>query len=312
LRQAPTARHAAQLLCFTLLVRATIAYAAGDLCDEASLGRVRPAADGIHIVESAVEPLRTGDVALQLNGKALRRCEDLTAALDQARSAGLKALFLVRRGDETTPVVVRLEDLSVASASPTPAAPVQSSVSPPLAEIDATSASEVRQSLDELASFGRRFEAWSPAPTSRSLARQIEEFTGKYRRRIEQVPALAVIEPILGYYDTVGEILVYAEQQRVRDGRSLHRYSPALEYQSNSVVAEWLRRYPFLKESVEDTPKQVVFLTNAEIAGHWSPDEAIRLLVKRAVADAEALSARIGTARDPGTGSSTPASAPQT
>jgi hypothetical protein len=294
------------------VVKATMAYAAGDVCSDLSLGRTRPAADGIHLVESAVEPLQAGDVALQLNGKGLRSCEDLAAALDQARREGLKALFLVRRGEETMPVVVRLEDLRVASAPPTQAAPAQSVASPSLAEIDSVSAPEVRQSLDELASFGRRFEAWSLATASRSLARQIEELTGKYQRRIEQVPALAVIRPILGYYDTVGEILVYTEQVRVREGKSLHRLSPALEYQSNSIVTEWLRRYPFLEQSVDDRPEKVTFLTSAEIAGHWSPDEAIRLLVKRAVADAEVLSARIGTASQPGADSPTPASDPQT
>jgi hypothetical protein len=273
---------------------------------------MRAAADGIRIVESAVEPLHAGDIALQLNGKVLRSCEDLTVTLDQARSEGLKALFLVRRGDETMPVVVRLEDLRVASTPPTQAAPPPTVASPPLAEIDSTSASEVRQALDELTSFGRRFETWSPATVSRSLARQIEELTGKYHRRIEQVPALAVIRPILGYYDTVGEILVYTEQQRVKEGKSVHRLGPGLEYQSNSIVTEWLRRYPFLEESVDDRPEKVTFLTSAEIAGHWSPDEAIRLLVKRAVADAEALSARIGAASEPATGSPTPASDPQT
>jgi hypothetical protein len=270
-----------------------MACATGDACSDVSLGRAHAAADGIHIDKFAVEPLRVGDVALQLNGKALRSCDDLTTALDQARKEGLKALFLVRRGGETLPVVVRMEDLQVASVPPTPPAPPPTDALTPLAEVDSPSAFEVRQALDELARFGHRFEAWLPAAPARSLARQIEELTGKYHRRMTQVPALAVIRPILGYYDTVGEILIDTAQAREGQAKPLHRSSPIVEYQSNSRVTEWLERYPFLEESVSDAPKKVVFLTSAEIAGHWSPDEAIRLLVQRAIADGEALSARM-------------------
>lgn len=267
-------------------------HATEEFCPDTRLGRMRPEANGIRIVDQAAEPLQAGDVALQLNGRVLRTCEDMATEVDRTLNEGLQALFLVRRGDETVPVLVDLEKERVPD-TPTPLLPTVVPSPSPMAELDPAHVTEVRAELAELASFGRGLTRQLPLPASQSLIRRLEGVTEKHRRKIASDPALGIIEPILGYFETAGAILSYKREEATQQNRTVRQLPPVLPYQSASVVATWLTRYPFLQASVREAPHNLRLLLTAERAGYWSPDDAIGLLLEQAVSEAEALSARL-------------------
>jgi hypothetical protein len=267
-------------------------------CVLAGVGSFAVAGDGLDVVQTDRAELRIGDRLLQLNGRRLASCADLDTALQDAQRQRMLAVVALRRGETVQTVLLTLPEAAVAArpvatlpaAPPTPFAaatptlpPLRSNpaaLAPMVAALNAF-ADQIRLPLAGPQPYGRRFE----------------ELQATYRQQRARGEALAAVEPIMGYYETIAILLSYRERvtaERVtRDGARapselarVHMPASVVEYTTASEVGESLRRYPFLESSIERKPR---WLGQAEYAGLWKPDEAIRLLVERARSETAAL-----------------------
>ena len=150
-----------------------------------------------------------------------------------------------------------------------------------------------------LGALGRDLQARQPLPMPQPWAQRIDQLRQAYDRQQASGSGVGVVEPILGYYETVGQILVYkdAETRGRREVRA--RSDVVLEYHNNSPVGGWLSRYPFLRASVVREPETTHFITESESNGQWLPDQAVALLVARAVSEGTALSATLAAGTSP-------------
>lgn len=266
-----------------LLVAAATSAHGAPPCVLTGVGRLAVVADGLRLVESEAPPLQSDDVLLQINDRRLRTCDDLVAALKAAEQRQLVPVVLLRRGDAT-----RTEALSwppaepVASATPHPT---------PLTVADADSLADM---AGELRAFGEQLSLplLAPQPFTRRLG-ELRQTLLAHRDRT----AIGAVQPILGYYETVAEILDYKEKAAAEAPASqgdvavgaarTHRHAlGSFPYTSDGPVAKWVDRYPFLQSSVTQRTGSV---GPFEQTGLWQPDEAIRLLVTRARTETAAL-----------------------
>ena len=270
-------------------------------CPDTGIGSVSASADGLVIEQSAVSSLRTGDILLQLNNRRLQSCADLVQAVSETRRNQLAALFLIRRGEKTDVVPLDLPVApapQVAAARPTvvPLSPVPTTAPTPLTRPNIDAA---RALLAELGDLGRDLQAHQPLPMPQPWAQRIDQLRQAYQRQQASGAGVGVVEPILGYYETVGEILVYKEAE-TRGRREIRaRAEVVLEYHSSSPVGGWLSRYPFLRASVVQEPEITHFITESESNGQWLPDQAVALLVARALSEGTALSAKLAAGASP-------------
>jgi membrane-associated protease RseP (regulator of RpoE activity) len=290
---------------------AVAARAEEPACGDVAIGVVSATDVGLRVGAPAVAALRPGDVLLQLNGHRLRACDDLRRAIAEARAGGLEVLLLVEREGQASALRIDLpEPLAVAGAvpaaepaadevplraptivavvpptptrqpSPTPSLP-PTAVPTPASSADAAL---VREALAEANAFGRELQDSLPLPSSQPWLDELRRLRDAQARRRASSAAVAVLEPILAYYETVGEILVYKEEITRDDGRRRNRLELVLEYDSaSSEVNRWLARYPFLAESVIEPPAEIRIIARGERPGRWLPNRAIELLVERAL-----------------------------
>jgi len=293
-------RHPATVLLCTLLCAAAGRAESGVTCEPGPLGSLREDSGKLRVVEAPAGTLEAGDVVLQLNGRVLATCTDLAKAVADARAGGVKALLLVKRGDSAVPVVL---DLSANRTTPEPTAPrppatVARPPQPPATmaiprDIDPSSTAGVLSALDDMKRIGRGLAERFPVPATASIVRRLQNLTEDCRARLGANPAAGLVGPILDYYDTAAEILAYEGQASARHQRPARQLRRVFEYQSNSDVAAWLRRYPFLEPSIREAPERLKFLTTGEKAGYWAPDDAVELLIRRALSDGDALAAKL-------------------
>jgi hypothetical protein len=272
-------------------------------CPETRIGRVVATSEGLRLEEAPTPPLHSGDVLVQLNNHRLMTCTELTDALNEAQRNRLARLFLVRRSGKTEVALVEapaagavpLAAAPPAIAPPTVAPPTPIPTAPP-APLPRADADAARKFVAELVSFGRELQAREPLPMSQPWAQRVEQLRHAYAKQASGA-GVGVAEPILAYYETVAEILVYKENA-TRGRRELRaRSEVVLEYHRDSPVEGWLQRYPFLQPSVIHEPEDVHFIIEGDRNGQWAPDRAIALLVQRAVSEGTALSAKL--AADP-------------
>jgi hypothetical protein len=107
-----------------------------------------------------------------------------------------------------------------------------------------------------------------------------------YEERQRHTPAVSAVEPILGYYETIAEILRYKEKAERDVGYLRPQPNVAVEYNSGQPVGTWMRRYPFLRQSIVELPGRSII--GGESNGRWLPDNAVELLAERALAHPEA------------------------
>jgi hypothetical protein len=130
-------------------------------------------------------------------------------------------------------------------------------------------------------------------------AQRIDQIRQAYDRQQASGTGVGVVEPILGYYETVGQILVYKDAE-TRGRRAVRaRAEVVLEYHTSSPVGGWLSRYPFLRASVVEEPETTRFITESESNGQWLPDRAVELLVARALSEGTALSTALAAGPSP-------------
>jgi hypothetical protein len=279
-------------------------------CPETHIGRVVSTDQGLRLEEAATPPLQSGDVLVQLNNHRLMTCAELTDALNEAQRNKLAALFLVQRNGKTEVALVEYPAATgaVALAAAQPALtrpPVMTAVPPtppPTAALTPSTQAETeaaRAFVAELVSFGRELQAREPLPMSQPWVQRIEQLRRTYAEQVGGA-GVSAAEPILAYYETVAEILVYKENA-TRDRRDLRAKSEVvLEYHPASPVEGWLRRYPFLQPSVIREPETVHFIVEGDRNGQWAPDRAVALLVEHAVSEGTALSAKLAARETPG------------
>jgi len=296
-------------------------------CADTRLGQIELTADGLQVGESAVQSLRSGDFLVQLNSHQLQTCTDLVEALNEARRNELATLLLIRRDGATQVAVltapaatatsaapagpvIAVPPASVAAQSTAPAATVepakvaavQPTVIPPSAvptppptPLSRADADTARQFLAKLTAFGNELQAHQPLPKAQPWTQRVERLRQDFNTARRRDTAVDVVEPILGYYETVTQILLYKEDA-TRERREIRiKADVVLEYHTSSPVGAWLQRYPFLRASVIREPEAIHFITAGETNGQWLPDRAISLLVENALSDGAVLSARLGT-----------------
>ncbi|MFQ5667037.1 MAG: hypothetical protein ACE5I7_11470, partial [Candidatus Binatia bacterium] len=210
----PTERLGRILIPASVALSVLIAASHGPLqaataaCAGTRLGRVVESPGGMRVVAPELPSLHAGDLLLQLNSHRLRTCADLRAALAEARKQQLAGLLLVRRGHATDGVVVMAPQevalISPATATPRPPTPVPT----PIRQADVQ---QVRDAVQAMIAFGRRLQAQLPLPASQPVTRQVRELREAYERWRARVPAVNVVEPILGYYETASDILAYRD-----------------------------------------------------------------------------------------------------
>jgi len=263
-------------------------------CPDTEFGRVVVTRDGLQVVEPGAEEVQSDDILVQLNSHRLRTCADLGQALKEARERQLAPLLLVRRDQELEAVLLRQSPAETGVAA---AAPVMVPVPTPTpVAIGPSSVGSVRSILTELLDLGHTLQANLPLLTAQPWARQVSDLREAYEKRRTDVPAVGAAEPILAYYQTVAEILLYKEKA-VREADHVRpQPNVALDYNTGSQVSAWLHRYPFLQESVVERPGRGII--GGESSGRWSPDRAVELLVQHALADADALRQRLDAAEN--------------
>jgi hypothetical protein len=286
-----------------------LADAGAPACPETRIGRVVSTSDGLRLEEAATPPLQSGDILVQLNNHRVMTCAELTDTLNEAQRNQLAALFLVRRNGKTEVVLVqwpaaRPVALAVqpTAAPPTAVQPTVASPTPkstaaptPLTRADAAAA---RAFVAELVSFGRELQAREPLPMSQPWVQRIEQLRRTYAERAGGA-GFSGAEPILAYYETVAQILVYKENA-TRGRRDVRAKSEVvLEYHRASPVEGWLQRYPFLQPSVIREPETVHLIVEGDRNGQWGPDRAVALLLEHAVSEGTALSEKLA-AEPPG------------
>jgi hypothetical protein len=251
--------------------------------------------------------LRAGDVLLQLNGHRLQTCADLGAALREALDNDVAPLFLIRRGAQTVAVVAQwpapqpapaavpaivppATPTARASAVPTVApSPVPTTVPTPLSRADADAA---RVLLAQLVALGHELQDRQPLPMAQPWAQQVDRLRHEYDTQRARGAHVGVLDPILGYYEAVVQILRYKEVA-LRGRRNIRaRAEIVLEYHGGSEVSGWLRRYPFLQPSVIEAAEPFV-IPPFESNGLWAPDRAVALLLERAVSEGITLEAQL-------------------
>jgi hypothetical protein len=284
------------------LVVASRSAPAESACDVSVLGTVAVEQDGLEVVETKLANLQRNDVVLQLNSHRLRRCEDLQRALDEAQRNGLELIVLVRRGDARRTEWIR-DWREVAKIAPvglapslTPAprttAPAPTPAAPVLAPADATAA---RVDLSRRLAFARELRGSLPVTSAGRWVREIDELLVA-----RSTPAtLDGLNRIDSYYATIAEVLTYREKATRNLGAGRNRAGLTLEYDNRSPVNGWLDRYPFLSGSVSRPFDPSRSFMSGQRMGLWSPDEAVRLLVERAVSDGEQLEAALPAAASP-------------
>lgn len=263
-------------------------------CVLAGVGAFAIADGGLDLVTTERSDLRAGDRLLQLNGRRLTTCADLSTGLQDAQRQGMLVVVALQRGTKVETVLLALPRATVAL----PAATTPRSVAPePTALPLRSNPAALVPMMAALHAFDEKIQLpLGPQP----YGQRFKELQKTYRDLRARDGAIAAVEPIMDYYEAVATLVNYRERVAVdrvtRDGASapgevarVRMPAPVVEYTTDSEVGEWLRRYPFLDAAIERTPG---WMGQAEYAGLWKPDEAIRLLVERARRDTAALEQR--------------------
>lgn len=282
-------RRLSVVLAAVTVVSVAAGRAGASACADTSIGRIVASGDGLRVEQSAAPTLHTGDILVQLNSHRLHTCADLAEALSEAQRNQLAPLLLIRR-DHAMDVALIAAVTEMALAQPTPIPPSVPTTPPPLSRADADA---VRTLLAELVAFGRDLQARQPLPMAQPWAQRVVRLRQQYDAQLVRGAGVGVVEPILQYYETVTQILLYKETatRERRDVRA--RSDVVLEYHRDSPVGAWLQRYPFLRASVIQEPETVHFITEGESNGLWLPDRAVALLLDRAVTEGAALSSTL-------------------
>jgi hypothetical protein len=154
----------------------------------------------------------------------------------------------------------------------------------------------------------RRAEAAAAALANVDAAARLVAPLALYERRLgEAEAAIATLEFGVGTDDSAVHDFVedaLALHRTARDVRRLQleivsqtgldRRAPAasgLPYFSTSKVPQWVQTYPFLEACILEPPREIRIPVPGEIAGRWSPDQALELLWDRTRTATTALTA---------------------
>jgi hypothetical protein len=278
------------------LLIAVTAARADEPCVVADVGSFVIAEDGLDLLTTERRDLEKGDRLLQLNGRRLGSCADLSAALHDARRHGVLAVVALRRAGALQTVLLTLP---VATAVPPGSTPTPSLVLAPTAL--PLRSDPLRSDPAAVASMYAALQRFSddiklPLTAPEPYGRRLDQLRQTYHTLRARDGAVAAVEPIIGYYDAVAAILRYRQPAAAKRAAHQSASSPdelirtgsaaVVEYTTDGEVGEWLRRYPFLEKSIVGEATQV---GPVEWAGWWKPDEAIRLLVEQARRETAAL-----------------------
>jgi len=299
------------------IVLAIRAFAADHSCREAQdiLGlSLNPAAKGESgLVVSEVLPLSQGarigllkgDVVEQINSWQARDCQSYSHAVQDARSENKAVLLLIKRNGKRQVLAFepelwarkeeeKKEKEAVASLQTMLAAPLPADVKGKTDETGAQALAILRElaAVTVLDAQSNAYEKGVTKATIQLLALD-QSSQSEAEKRI-----VAGAKVLLGYYLTAQEIRQYKQdfvsesRKDLRKGRAATFVSADVPYFLKSPVPGWVDRYPFLSESVKDSPQTVSFL---EQPGHWDPDKAVMLLWQKAQEETENFAHWLGS-----------------
>lgn len=264
-------------------------------CILAGVGTFAIADGGLDVLTTERSDLHAGDRLVQLNGRRLASCTDLSTGLQDAQRQGMLAVVALQRGGTVQTVLLSLPRTIVAvpAATTTPSV----ALTPTALPLRSNPAALVPM-VAALRAFGDAIQL--PLAGPQPYGHRFAALQKTYREMRARDGAIAAVEPIMGYYEAVATLVNYRERVAVdrvtRDGSSapgelarIRMPATVVEYTTDSEVGEWLRRYPFLDASIERQPG---WMGGVEYTGLWRPDEAIRLLVERARRETDALAAK--------------------
>jgi len=276
--------------------------AAGDVVRQANGVRVKECAD---LERAAADALAQGLVLLLAVERGDARIA--LAATTRASAARDRTIASSSASTSAPPAAVTVAPAPAAQAgaatpSQTPVPPPVAVAPPPRREVALPPRAGVSEALV------RRAGAAAAALATVDDAAQLVVPLALYERRLgEAEAAIATLEFGVGADDSAVHDFVedaLALHRTARDVRrllleivsqtGLDRRVPmasGLPYFSTSKVPLWVRTYPFLEACILEPPREIRIPVPGEMAGRWSPDQALELLWDRTRAATTALGA---------------------
>lgn len=266
-------------------------------CAAEGIGSVEERNGGLWVVTPEEPAFRAGDRILQVNDRAVNRCEDLRAALAAAASRQVAPLVLCLREGRRIAVVASRKG-GRKSASPDSEAPKPWAASAPEPAQPRLAPAEVALALEVLENLGRAGEAILPRGAVRPLLALpgLSKAIADSRRRIEKVPAVQrVVAPVMEDYEVVTTLLRYLVETQPRDGIERLGIQGLYNFHNGSEVARLLHEHPVLLQAVERMPGKTVL--GAERSGLWRPGKALELALAQASSHSRDLARHLGELR---------------
>ncbi|MGH8007024.1 MAG: PDZ domain-containing protein [Candidatus Binatia bacterium] len=252
--------------------------------------------------------LQAGDIIQQINSWQARDCEGYRRTVRDARKGQKALLMLVTRGgqrqllsfepemwqrqeekQEAKEAVVALQTMLAVPLPPKVQDQVEQTGPQALAALREVAAVAVLRGRPNAYEQG-------VVKAQAQLAALDQEGQGDAEKRIT-----AAAKVVLDYYLTAQEIRQYkrnainkSRNDQLEDPKPLLA-STEVPYLLDSPVPGWLDKYPFLRESVSETPRTVsIGGFPGEWPGRWNPDTAVQLLWKKANEETETFARWLG------------------
>ena len=233
-----------------------------------------------------------GDTIEQINSWRAQDCQSYSRAVQDARSEQKAILLLMtHKGRRQTlafepEIWVRKEKEkqekeAVASLQTMLAAPLPTELKGKVGNVGERALAILHDVETVTLASGKPTAYEEEVVTARAQLRALDQISqGEAEKRV-----VAGAKVLLDYYLAAQEIRQYKqdfvkeERKDLRKGRGAMFQSASIPYFLKSPVPGWIDRYPFLRVSVNETPRTENFL---ERPGHWDPDKAVILLWEKA------------------------------
>lgn len=239
--------------------------------------------------------LAKGDTIEQINSWRARDCHSYSRAVQDARSEQKALLLLLtHKGRRQTlafePAIwvrkeqERQEKEAVASLQTMLAAPLPSELKGKVGTAGDQALAILREVETTTTGPGKPNAYEEGIAKARTQLRALDQASqGEAEKRV-----VAGAKVLFDYYLVAQEIRQYKqdfvkeERKDLRKGRGATFQAESIPYFLKSPVPGWIDRYPFLRDSVSETPRTENFL---ERPGKWDPDRAVALLWQKAKED---------------------------
>ncbi len=233
-----------------------------------------------------------GDTIEQINSWRARDCQSYSRAVQDARSEQKAILLLMTHKERRQTLAFepeiwvrkekeKQEKEAVASLQTMLAAPLPTELKGKVGNVGDRALTILHDVETVTLASGKPTAYEEEMVTARAQLRALDQTSqSEAEKRV-----VAGAKVLLDYYLAAQEIRQYKqdfvkeERKDLRKGRGAMFQSTSIPYFLKSPVPGWIDRYPFLRVSVNETPRTENFL---ERPGHWDPDKAVTLLWEKA------------------------------